>query len=160
MKASPLVVFLAILVPLLFIGVVIGTVYGAVSKSQPPRTPSASFSSAEKDSASTMKLIFGDADSSIQYLRLKIILHFNDSVRDVYLGTYPFDPNGTGYVNTVAGGQNYSVLYDDSDSDGLVDSGEHLGVMYSGSELPAGNYTVGLIWMGSGNAITIAHILV
>ena len=145
MKASPLAVFLTILVPLLFIGVVIGTVYGTVSKSQPPRTPSASFSRVEQDSASTMRLTFGDTEPSIRYLDLKIILHLNNTVRDVYLGTYPLDPNGNGYINTNAGGQNYSVFYNDADSDGLVDSGEHVGIAYSGASLPAGSYAAALI---------------
>ncbi len=132
--------------------------YGLIAKSQPPRTPSASFSVAEQDSASTMKLTFGDADSSIKYVHLKIILHINDTVSDVYLGRYAFDPNNTSYTNPVTDGRNYSVSYDDLDSDGLVDPGESVGVAYSGSELPSGVYTVYLIWIGNGDAITIVYV--
>ncbi len=132
----------------------------ALGSGHTSRPPSASFSSAEQDSASTLKLTFGEVDPTIEYMMLKILLHFNDTVRDVYLGTYPFDPNGTGYVNIVTGGQNYSVFYVDSDSDWLVDSGEHVGVIHSGGSLPSGNYTVSLLWAGTGNSIALAYVFV
>ncbi|MDD1768374.1 MAG: hypothetical protein LUQ55_00140 [Methanomassiliicoccales archaeon] len=156
-KLAAALVVIVIVVVLVGIFVYLCTIGFSI---QTPRPPSASFSSAEQDSATTMRLTFGEVDPSIQYMRLKIILHYNDTVRDVYLGTYPFDPGGTGYINTIAGGQNYSIFYDDVDSDGLVDTGEYSDVMYSGASLPAGSYTVSLIWMGSGSAIAVAHILV
>lgn len=153
--AAALVVIVVVVVVLVGIFVYQSTLVSI----ETPETPSASFSSAEQDSASTMNFTFGDAEQSIRYLDLKVILHINNTNRDVYLGTYPFDPSGTGYVNEVAGGQNYSVSYDDVDSDGVVESGEHLGVTYLSGMLPEGDYTVYLL-SGTGSVITSAHVLV
>lgn len=108
-----------------------------------------------------MKLTFRDAESSLRYVDLKIILHRNDTLSDdTYLGTYPLDPNGTGYVNLIADGQNYSVSYDDADSDGIVESGEQLYVTYSSGMLPSGDYIVYLDWANNGHIITSVHVLV
>jgi hypothetical protein len=155
MNGKLVVALVVVVAAVVLIGII---AYDTIGKSQPPRTPSASFSSAEKDSASTMKLTFREAESSLRYADLKMILHLNDTVDDAYLGTYPLDPNGTGDVNSIAGGQNYSISYDDVDSDGVVESGEHLGVEYLSGTLPAGDYTVYLVWACNGSVVTSALV--
>jgi hypothetical protein len=152
-----LVVGLAVVIAaVVLIGIIVYEAYGNPPTKMPDK---ASFSSAEMDSASTMKFTFRDAESGMRYVDLKMVLHLNDTFEDVYLGTYPLDPNGNGDVNPIANGQNYSVSYDDVDSDGVVESAEHLGVIYNSGALPTGNYTVYLL-SGLGNLITSAHVLV
>ncbi len=114
------------------------------SLSQPPRAPYAEFSSVTTVSPYSIRATFGEADSGIDIMECKIIIHLNDT----YVGTYPFDPNGTGDVNELLDGANYSISFVEFDENGMVDLGDAVYVEYSKGVLPSSEYRVYFLWRG------------
>lgn len=117
--------------------------------------PTGDFTTAEKHTSTTERLMFSPFSKDTKPTDIKIII---ENVTGATSGTWSFASDASGAsLNLVAGGTNYrtggTIVYTDLAGDAKISNGDYLTITFAAAGSGALSYKATIVWIANGAAV-------